>query len=168
MHKLVLALSALAIALPAQAQPPKARALQDIYKAGFKDCIPAMEKFVEFVHDDDAGYSYIGKYAIENANQSSSTAITVQRFDDGQGVASITAVKTIAGKCDVSLTHTFAVPSQTCDEIRTTVFKDWKLFTAMHESNTYQDPTTPNGHVVLSPIGTSGCLIVKNLVGFGV
>ena len=168
MHKLVLALSALAVSLPAQAQPPKARALQDVYKAGFKDCIPAMEKFVQFVHENDESYSFVGKFALENANQSSAAAITVEKYDDGQGVASITGTKNAAGKCDVVLTHTIVFPEMTCDALRTTGLKDWKLFVQMHESNVYQDPTTPNGRAVLSPVGKTGCLLVKHLMGFDV
>jgi len=168
MQKFVLALSALAIALPAQSAPPKVRALQDIYKAGFTDCAPAMEKFVKFVHEDDDSYSYVGKFALEKANQSSASAITVVKYPDGQGVASITGTKTAGGKCDVVLTHTLIVPAQTCDELRTTVFKDWKLFVQMNESNVYQDPTTPNGHAVLSPAGDKGCLMVKHMIGFDV
>ena len=168
MHKFVLALTALAVALPAQAAPPKARALQDIYKAGFTDCAPAMEKFVEFLHEDDETYSYVGKFAIDKTNQSSASAITVVKYPDGQGVASITGTKNAAGACDVVLTHTLVVPGQTCDELRTTAFKDWKLFSQMNESNVYQDPTTPNGHAVLSPVGDKGCLMVKHLIGYGV
>lgn len=168
MHKLALALAALSIALPAHAQAPKVRALQDIYKAGFKDCVPAMQKFVEFVHEDDESYSYLGKYALENANQSAAGAVTVEKFSDGQGVASITGTKNAAGKCDVVLTHTFVFPEITCDSLRTEALKEWKLFVQMNESNVYQDPTTPNGHAVLSPVGKGGCLLVKHLMGFGV
>lgn len=166
MHKLALALAALSVALPAHAQAPKVRALQDIYKAGFKDCAPAMEEFVKFVHEDDEEYSYVGKFALEKTNESAAGAITIQKFDDGQGVASITASKTPTGKCDVVLTHTLVIPGEACDDVRTTALKDWKLFLQANETNVYQDPTTPNGHAVLSPIGTKGCLMVKHLMGY--
>lgn len=168
MHKLIIALAALAIGSPVEAAPPKVRALQDIYQAGFKDCAPAMERFVQFVHEDDESYSFVGKFSLDDANRSSAGAVTVERFTDGQGVASITGTKTAAGACDVVLTHTLVFPAETCDAVRTTAFKEWKLFMQMNESNVYEDPSTPNGHAVLSPIGATGCLVVKHLMGFGI
>jgi len=167
MKAVVCALSVLAIATPGHAEPPKVRALTDIYKAGFTDCAGAMEKFVQFVHEDDKTYSYLGKYALTKANESIAGAVTVEKFADGQGIAAISGVKTVAGKCDVVLTHTLMIPNQTCDELRTSALKEWKLFLQMNETNVYQDPTTPNGHAFLSPIGEKGCLLVKHLIGYG-
>lgn len=167
MHKFALALAAISVAMPAQAQAPKVRALQDIYKAGFKDCAPAMERFVKFVHDDDEAYSFVSKFAVEDTNRSTAGAVTVERFSDSQGVASITATKNAAGKCDVVLTHTFVFPEMTCDALRAEALKDWKLFLKLNEANVYEDPTTPNGHAVVSPAG-KGCLLVKHLMGFDI
>lgn len=165
MQKSFVVLAALIVAAPAHAQP-KARAVLDVYKAGFKDCAAAMETFVQHVHENDAEYSYVIKYALEKTNESSATALTIQNFDDGQGVASISATKTVTGKCDVVLTHTLAIPEQTCDELRTTMLKDWKLFLQANQSNIYQEPDNPNHHAILSPLGAKGCLVVKNAMGY--
>lgn len=167
MRAFVWALSACAIAMPSHAEPPKVRALGDIYKAGFHDCAPAMEKFVQFVHENDASYSYVGKFALERANESSAGAVTVEKFADGQGVATITGTKNAAGKCDVVLTHTLMIPDPTCEALRNSALKEWKFFSQMNETGVYEDPTTPNGHAFLSPIG-KGCLLVKHLIGYGV
>jgi len=165
MRKLICLLTACAVAAPAYAAPPKVRGLKDIYAAGFKDCIGPMEKFVTFVHDDDDAYAYLGVWSQTKPNGEMATIMTSEGYSDGQSIATITAVKTASG-CNVSLTQAFVVPSQTCPTVRDETFKEWKFYSDLNGATLYEDPTTPNGNVALTPIGKTGCMIVKSLVAF--
>jgi hypothetical protein len=123
---------------------------------------------VEFAHEEDEEYGYYGLWATEKPNDSMATAVTVQSFTDGQGVASITGARNHKGGCDVVITHTIALPDKSCDDMRKTSFKEWKLWSKMDPATVHEDPTTPNGNAVLTPLGKKGCLVVKTLVGYDV
>lgn len=164
MSKLIPALLAVAIALPAQAEPPKVRALTDVYAAGFRDCIPPMQEFVQFVHEDDENYAYLGLWSVDKPNGSMSTVLTSQAFTDGHSISTITAVKTSTGGCNVTLTQSFVVPEQTCTDVKGDTFKEWKFKSDFNGATLFEDPTTPNGHAVMTPVGKTGCLIVKSLL----
>jgi hypothetical protein len=164
LHKSVLAIAALAVALPAHAEPLKSTAVQGLYKTGFKDCAAAMDRFVSLLHED-ADYDYFSLFANERPNESAAATVTAEKYDDGQAIASITATKNASGKCDVTFTRTLAIPTQTCEQVRGAL-KEWKLVSQMGESDLYEDPTTPDGHLILAPIGKTGCLMVRHLMGW--
>jgi hypothetical protein len=166
MRALICFLAACATASPAYAAPPKVRALADIHKAGFKDCIEPMARFVTFVHDDDDAYAYLGVWSQEKPNTEMATVLTSEGYTDGHSLATITAVKTANGACNVTLTQAFVTPEQTCPRVRDESFKEWKFYSELNGATLYEDPTTPNGNVAMTPVGKTGCLIVKNLVAF--
>ncbi|MFZ5720211.1 MAG: hypothetical protein ACOY5Y_12210 [Pseudomonadota bacterium] len=166
MRAVIAALAAVAMATPSFAEPPKVRGLQDIYKAGFHDCAEAMADFVRFVHEDDEAYAYLGVWSQAKPNAEMATVLTSQPYTDGHGIATITGIKTVSGACNVTLTQAFTVPDQTCPKLRDDAFKGWKFYSEFSGSTLYEDPTTPNGNLTLTPMGETGCLIVKQLVRY--
>ncbi|RAK66489.1 hypothetical protein [Phenylobacterium kunshanense] len=159
----VIALAGAAIAAPAHGAPPKVQALKDIYAAGFQDCADAMGEIVKFVHEEE-DYAYLGLWSAAKPNTEMATAMTSQSFTDGHGIATVSAVKTVGGGFNVTLTHVFIVPNQTCAQLRDTTFKAWKFYSDFGGASLYEDPTTANSNAALTPIGKTGCLIVKNLL----
>jgi hypothetical protein len=59
------------------------------------------------------------------------------------------------------------IPSRTCPDLKASTFKDWKLFNELNGAPIYQDPTTSDISVVLTPVGKAGCLIFKHVMAFG-
>lgn len=167
--RLALLVAALAVAAsPAVAAEPGVRVLKEGYKAGFQDCAGAAEKFVRFIHEDDAAYGFITTWSTEKTNQSMLGAVTSESYADGQGVTTFTAVKAASGGCDVSATQTLMIPEKPCDEIRKASFADWKDYTEIGGLPVLSDPRAPNASLTLMPIGKTGCVLVKHLIGFGV
>jgi hypothetical protein len=164
-RKFVLAFAALAAAAPVHAaEPPKVRAMKDIYGAGFRDCSDRMAEAVAFVHEDDDAYDYLGLWSIKKPNTEMATALTSQAFTDGHGVATVTAVKTPGGACNVSITQALTTPDQTCDALKKDSFKEWKPYAEFNEAELLQDPTSDGSHIVLTPVGKTGCLMVKHIM----
>ena len=163
-RKFALALVALAVAAPAQAAPPKVRALKDIYAAGFEDCAARMAEGVEFIHEDDEVYDYLGLWSLKKPNDEMATALTSQSFTDGHGVTTISAIRTRSGACNVSITQSLTTPDQTCESLKKDSFKDWKRYAEFNEAELLQDPTSDSAHLVLTPIGKTGCLMVKHIM----
>jgi hypothetical protein len=164
----VCALVACAVVAPAQAAPtpPKTNALQDIYQGGFKACAPAMEKMVRLIHPDDAAYANLGMWSMDKTDSQMATAVTSERLEGGHAVTTFSAVKTAAGSCDVSVTYVETDLAEACAHVRENAYKAWKYVGDFNDATIYQDPTTPNSKLVLTPAG-SGCLIVKSIVGYG-
>jgi hypothetical protein len=50
-------------------------------------------------------------------------------------------------------------------KVRETIFDKWKYFADMAGAGVYEDPTTANVNVILSPT-KSGCLVVKTGILF--
>jgi hypothetical protein len=165
-RKATLALAALAIAAPAQAEAPKVRALKEIYAAGFHDCADRMADFVAFLHEDDENYAYLGLWSQNKPNAETASVVTSQAYTDGHSIATVSAVKTLGGGCNVTLTQSFVVPDQTCAALKKSSFKAWKFYGELNKAEVLEDPTTANSNVVLTPIGKTGCMIVKHIVGF--
>lgn len=171
-RRALLILAALAVATPAPAaapaEEPGVRALKEGYKAGFRDCAAAAEKVVRFFHEDDAAYGFIATWATQKTNESMLGAVTSESYADGQGVTTFSAVKAASGGCDVSATQTLMIPEKPCDELRKAAFADWKDYTEIGGLPVLSDPRDPNASLTLMPIGKTGCVLVRNLIAFGV
>jgi hypothetical protein len=167
MKSFVWAMAACALAAPANAAPPSVRALQAGYQAGFRDCAAAAEPFVKFVHEDDAAYGFMGVWSKSRPNAEMLGVVTSEAYGDGQGLSTISAVKTASGACNVTVTQAVLIPSRSCADLKGSTFKDWKLLNELNGAPIYQDPTTSDISVVLTPVGKTGCLIFKHLMAFG-
>ena len=172
---LSLALCALALnAAAAPAATPSAakstdlsRAVAQGQKAGFRDCGPAMDMAVKFVHDDDASYAHFGRWSSEAPNDETFTSLTSATFQDGKSLTAFTGTKNARGKCSVGFTQFLIIPDKICSTLRKEAFAGWKEYGELGADKIYEDPTSPNADVVLVPVGQTGCVIVKTFVGFG-
>jgi len=168
MKSLGLVLALCAVTSNAYAAPELTRAVKQGYDAGFHDCAGALDPLVKFVHDDDQIYAHFGRWSAERPNEETFSSLTSETYADGKGIASFTATKNAAGKCSITMTQVIVVADKICATLRTTVFKDWKDYGELNGDKIYEDPTTPNANLILTPIGQTGCLLLKSVVGFGI
>jgi hypothetical protein len=169
MRPLVLALAALSVAMPARAQEPTTtRVVKDGYAAGFRDCAPAVDKVVRYIHESDEDYGYVSTWATEKPNGEMLSAMTSEAYTDGQGVTTFMGTKTASGVCDIMATQTLILAATPCATLLTGAYKTWKLYTELNGVNVYEDPEDKNTSAALVPIGKAGCVVVKHVMGFGV
>jgi len=167
MKALGLVLALCAVTSNAYAAPELTRAVKQGYDVGFRDCSGALDQFVKFVHSDDKSYAHLGRWSVEHPNEETFSSITSETYSDGKGLTSFSATKNAAGKCSVTFTQAFIVPDKICATLRTTIFKEWKEYATLNGDKIYEDPTTPNANLILSPIGQTGCLLLKHVVAYG-
>jgi hypothetical protein len=171
MRKTLLLLAALSLPLPAYAQHAAAagptRATKSAQTAGFKDCAPAMDQVVRLVHEDDEEYGHVDIWAKERPNDRIASTVTSQTYKDGRGLTSFTGVKTASGKCDAVYAQAVLINDASCDELKKTVFKEWKLYTDLDDAPVYEDPSDPSINAILLSTGKKSCLIFKQAVFFG-
>jgi hypothetical protein len=167
MKKLMLLAAALLACTPADAEPAPSRAAKQLYDQGFHDCAEPLDQAVKFAHADDAAYSYLDSWSVEDPNAAVGSALTLQQFIDGRAVNAISVVKNAAGKCDIVLTAVFPVLEKTCSAVLADSFKGWKRHEELEPLEVYQDPDMTGSTVAMSPLGLNGCLVVKHAVIYG-
>jgi hypothetical protein len=143
------------------------RAVKQGYDVGFHDCAAAMDGFVKFVHEDDAAYSHFGQWSVKNPNEETYSSLTSETYPDGKGLTSFETTKNARGKCSVTFTQVLLIPNTICAVLREGAFKTWKEYGELNGDKIYEDPSTPNASVVLTPIAQAGCMVLKHVVGFG-
>lgn len=150
----------------AEAPAPLTRAVQQGADAGFKDCAPALDKFIRFVHEDDSVYAMYGRWSKSNPNGSMFTTLTSEGSGADTILTSFSAVKNSAGTCDIVMTE-IVTTQVTCTKFHEDSLKDWKFFGDLNGSGIYSDPTTENDSVILTNLPGNGCLLTKQLLGYG-
>jgi len=166
----LLAVASNALAAPAMtpaATDKLSRAAQQGYDVGFRDCAAAVDNLVKFIHEDDQNYAYFGQWSATDPNRETFSSLTSEVYNDGKGLTAFAATKNAAGKCSVVVTQTVVIPNTICATLRETTFKTWKEYAELNGDKILEDPTTPNANVVLTPIGQTGCLLLKHIVSYG-
>jgi hypothetical protein len=163
MKKALLFAAALALPLPAQAQPAMSRAVQQGWNAGFRDCAADLDAAVKFVHEDDQAYAHLGTWSKADANREAFNTVT----SDRQSVTSFTGVKAASGKCDTVFTQIVPAQGKSCEALQTSELKDWKFLNELNGAAVFEDPGSPGINLILVATSKTSCLIVKQAVVYG-
>src|SRR5690348_4982179 len=103
--------------------PAFSRSVQQGYDHGWKDCAPALDKFVRFVYKDDKQYAMLGNWSPSNPNGSMFSSLTI-----GAGVmVNFSAAKNTHGTCDVAITEVI-LSGDNCDKFHDAQIKTWTYF----------------------------------------
>jgi hypothetical protein len=168
MRKLMLIAAALSACLPAYAAEPVSRPAELLFKNGFKDCAPAIDRVVKTTHEDGDAYAFISSWRQEAPNSSLGSTLTTEKYVDGRMVMSAGAVRNASGKCDVVVSVTLALIDSTCPQLRESAFKSWKRMDELGDAEAYVDPASASHVVLFNPLGLNGCLMVKQLAAYDV
>jgi hypothetical protein len=143
------------------------RAVAQAVKVGVKDCAPALEVFVKYFYPKDDVYAHLATWSQENPNGSIFDTIIVEPKSDGDVDTTFQVSKNSVGKCDIVATSAYAVPDQSCGELRETVFKEWKYYDVLSKSTVLETKDGPGEDAILTPMKNGGCLILRRLQSFG-
>ena len=167
MKRVVIAAVVCAIASASQAQPKLSRAVQQGFDHGFVTCAPALDQMVKFVNENDDDYAYLGVWSVKDPDKSAFDTVTSTKDVSGNVITTFSAVPNRAGSCDVTFTMIVNSIERTCAQLRDTTFKDWKFYDDMAGPAVYEISNDIGEDVILSPIPSGGCLIVRHYVGYG-
>ncbi|SRR5258708_1226376 len=160
MLKAIIAVFACAVAVVAHAQDT--RAVEMLKQKGFVKCADRLARVTEFLHGKST-YAFLNVWNSAAPDTHAAATTTGRNYADGPGYAFITSVPVASG-CDATFTQIF-LADDTCTKVRETVFEKWKFFSDLAGGAVYEDPTTSNVNVILSPV-KSGCLVVKTGILF--
>jgi hypothetical protein len=136
------------------------RAVEALKSSGFKACAEIFGEVLKFLHKRD-DFAYINTWnEKKSADMHTASIFTVKTYSDGNSYASVTVSPRANGGCDAGFTQVFFF-FEACSIMRDTSFKDWKLNMEYNEVSIYEDPTSKNVVISLTPTA-NGCLVVKN------
>jgi hypothetical protein len=164
---LAVGLAALIGAGGAFADPPQVstRVGQALAGEGVKDCVGAVDRWVKVIEPQDDAYAFETVYFKNAPNGGVAAATLTETLPDGQLVVSLQAAPKASGKCDVSYAMVYAQPNQGCAEVRDG-FKDWTLVEGLGPVAVLQSRNGANEEMMLSPLTTGGCEVVKRLIAY--
>jgi len=142
------------------------RAIQQGIDKGFKTCAPSLDAFVKHVHSDDSKYAHLGTWSKADADRRLFNTLTIQPYADGASFAVFSGVRGLSGNCDAAMTQVLPVLGSSCTSLRETTFKTWKYLQDLGGVPIYEPVGDESTSVLLAPLGTSGCLVIKNAVGY--
>jgi hypothetical protein len=136
------------------------KAVEALKASGFKTCADTVGEVLKFLHKKD-DFAYINIWSDKKpADTHTASIFTVKTYSDGNSYASVTVSPRQDGGCDAGFTQVFFF-YETCSTMRNTVFRDWNLSLEYNEVAVYEDPTSKNVVISLTPTAR-GCLVVKN------
>lgn len=167
MHKksIFLAILSLSACIHVNSQTLSSAVQQGVDK-GFKTCAPTMDRAVKLVNEDESKYAHLGTWNLGAPDSRVFNTLTIQPYSDGTSFASVTGVQNHAGECDTVLTQVFPVLRSSCTSLRETTFKGWKYLQDLGGVPLFEPPDDQSTTVILAPLGTGGCLIIKSAVLF--
>lgn len=143
------------------------RAVKQGMDKGFSTCAPSLDALVKRVNTNDTQYSHLGVWAKVDPDSHVFDTTTIQKYSDGTQIVAFSGVKNALGKCDLVMTQVLPVMESGCAALRETAFKEWKFLQEISGVPLYERPDSPAETAMLSPLGTTGCLILKRYVSFG-
>lgn len=144
-----------------------ARAVQQGIEKGFRTCAPLMDRMLKFVHSDDSKYAHLGTWNKGSPDRKTFNTVTVEPYTDGATFTSFSAVRNQADECDVVMTQVIPVLGRSCNALRETTFKGWKYLQDLGGVPLFEPSDDESTTVFLSPLGNTGCLIIKSAVVYG-
>ncbi|MDP3749610.1 MAG: hypothetical protein Q8Q88_21475 [Phenylobacterium sp.] len=165
MSTLLAFVSVLLAATPGASQAPYSRAVEQGVSHGFKDCAPALDRYVRSIEKDDTDYAHVGIWDKGSPNRHAFHTITSDRSGNNVAITAFSAAKNVAGGCDVAAIQILHV-SMTCAEFRETVGKKWRFYSALGGSSAYKSPDSDGVMVILSDVSGGHCLLVKQTLEF--
>ncbi len=167
--RLIACLAAAALVVspaPVHAQDASRAVKQGIEK-GFTSCAASLDALVKRVNTNDAQYSHLGVWAKVDPDSHVFDTTTIQKFSDGTQIVAFSGIKNALGKCDLVMTQVLPVLESGCTALRESAFKEWKFLQEISGVPLYERPDSPAETAMLSPLGSTGCLILKRYVSFG-
>ena len=146
------------LAFPQQTTPTF-RSVEALKSLGVRQCLEAMNAVAEYVHETSE-VAYINVWNKLAPDKHMTTTILSKSFADGTGLMTTAVSPTPAGNCDAHVVQIFPV-TDSCAKVRETSFKEWKYFTDLGTTPSYDDPTSDSVTAVFLSIQGGGCLIVK-------
>jgi hypothetical protein len=142
------------------------RAVQQGSEKGFKTCAPLLDRFVKHVHSDDSKYAHLGTWSKSDADRKMFSTLTVQPYSDGSIFAVFSGVRNVSERCDAVMTQVMPIPGTSCTALRETTFKSWKYLQDLGGVPIFEPPGDESTSVLLAPLGSGGCLIIKHAAGY--
>lgn len=151
------------IACPLAEAASTTRAGQQIEQQGIHSCIPLLDRFVHFIHENDGAYGMFGIWSQKTSDSEMFATTTVEKFNEGASVATFAVSKDAVGHCGIVVTTSLST-SESCTHFRETSLSAWKFYDDLNGATVYKDPSQEAGSdVILSAAPNSGCFIVKRL-----
>lgn len=125
-----------------------------------------MDRLVKFMHEDEANYAFMTFWSKSKPDDSPLYTVISEPSETAHAIGAYTVVKTGAGACDGTFTWVAPITNRSCAAIRDEELKEWKFYSDLGGAAVYEDPTMSSSTVILSPIGTTGCLMVKTFAAY--
>jgi hypothetical protein len=150
------------------AEPPLSRAVQAGVDHGFKACAGAMDEYVKYLHENDDTYDHLGTWSKAHPDKYMFSTIISDPTSESDVVSSVSAVRNADGQCDVTFVQVVPFVDKPCAQLRETVFKDWKYYDVISKSTVLEESDFVGSYVILTPLKTGGCQVLKHFLGLGI